>query len=115
MRETHAGTAERHGSDGRERFLVGPPTPFFALAFVISWIPLLASAAHALGWSSIEVPLLGLLIAGYGPALAAVILVGREAGCDGVKELLGRLLHWRIGLAWYMLVWSRQSRTCWSG
>jgi membrane protease YdiL (CAAX protease family) len=65
---------------------------------------LVVSAAHALGWSPIEVPLVGLLIAGYGPALAAVVLVRRQAGWDGVKQLLGRLLHWRIGPAWYALV-----------
>jgi len=98
------GRAERHGSDGREGFLVGRPIPFFVLAFVISWVPLLASAAHALGWSPIEVPLAWLVVAGYGPALAAVILVARQAGWDAVKELLGRLLHWRVGLAWYVLV-----------
>jgi len=98
------GRAERQGSDDLQGFPVGRPIPFFLLAFVISWVPLLASAAHALGWSPIEVPLAWLVVAGCGPALAAVILVARQAGWDAVKELLGRLLHWRVGLAWYVVV-----------
>jgi membrane protease YdiL (CAAX protease family) len=102
--EVQVGMARSERGIGQEPSRGGRLIRFFALAFVISWIPLLASAAHALGWSSIEVPLPGLLIAGYGPALAAMILVAREAGRDGLKELLGRLLHWRIGLAWYVLV-----------
>ena len=71
---------------------------YFVLAFGISWvatIPLIA-AAHGLSLESVS-PYLHYLVLS-GPMLAAIIIVGIERGADGIKELLGRLLRWRVGI-----------------
>lgn len=40
------------------------------------------------------------LLGGLGPPIAAVVLVQREDG-PSIRELLARLLHWRVGWRWY--------------
>jgi CAAX protease family protein len=42
-----------------------------------------------------------------GPPLAAIIVVAATDGRAGVRALLGRLLHWRVGVGWYVfaLLW----------
>lgn len=47
-------------------------------------------------------PLLG--FAGlFGPTVAAVIVVAAAEGKTGLKDLLGWILRWRVGLRWYVI------------
>ena len=64
---------------------------FFVLAFGLSW---LAAIPYALGW--FPVPILA-----FGPSLAAVIVAALIGGRAGVRELLSRILRWRVGVGWY--------------
>jgi len=70
-----------------------PLAAFFVLSYVLTW------------WASI----LYLVypnpfpVFPYGPFLAALIVAGLTVGRGGVKELLSRLLKWRVGLRWYVL------------
>lgn len=41
------------------------------------------------------------LLGGLGPPLAAVVVVGVTEGIDAVRQLLGRLLTWRVAGRWY--------------
>lgn len=41
------------------------------------------------------------LIGGYGPALAAVIVTAWESGRAGVRELLRQFRRWRVGWIWF--------------
>ena len=43
-------------------------------------------------------------VGAFGPTLAAVVLTGLHGERAGLKELLGRLLSWRVGLRWYVVV-----------
>ena len=51
-------------------------------------------------------PLLLLLVflGSLGPSLAAVLLTAADEGRSGLKELLGPLLAWRVGIRWYLVV-----------
>ena len=40
----------------------------------------------------------------FGPRLAAVLLTAADEGRSGLKELLGPLLAWRVGIRWYLVV-----------
>jgi len=43
------------------------------------------------------------LLAGYGPALAAILVTLLTTGGQGLKELFGRLAKWRVGVQWYLV------------
>ncbi|HEX5699289.1 MAG TPA: type II CAAX endopeptidase family protein [Rubrobacter sp.] len=81
MREAQA-IVERH-----------PLISFFVLAYGLTWpvIPLVSVS-----------PLLG-LPALFGPAIAAIIVSVVTQGKTGLKDLLGRLMRWRVGARWYAI------------
>jgi membrane protease YdiL (CAAX protease family) len=37
--------------------------------------------------------------------LAAIIVTGINTGKAGVRELLGRMVHWRVGINWHIIAW----------
>lgn len=47
-----------------------------------------------------EVP----MVSQFGPAVAALMLVGMEGGLTGIQQFLGRLVQWQVGLHWYAIV-----------
>jgi uncharacterized protein len=70
-----------------------PLIAFFVLAYLLTWwiYPLLRFS-----------PLLG--IPGlFGPALAAIIMAAVTGGKAGVKQLLSRVVVWRVGMRWYVI------------
>ena len=70
-----------------------PLFAFFALAYALTWW---ASILYAVYPNPFPVfP--------YGPFLAALIVTGLAVGKDGVKELLSRLVKWRVGFRWYLV------------
>ena len=70
-----------------------PLIAFFVLAYLLTWwiYPLLKVS-----------PLLG-IVGLFGPALAAIIVAALTEGKAGVKALLSRAVHWRVGLPWYVV------------
>jgi membrane protease YdiL (CAAX protease family) len=70
-----------------------PLTAFFVLAYALSWwvYPLIQVS-----------PLLG-FVGLFGPAVAAIIVVAAAEGKAGLKNLLGRILRWRVGVRWYVI------------
>jgi membrane protease YdiL (CAAX protease family) len=62
---------------------------FFVLACGISWLPSLFEAHSIL-------PL--------GPLFAALIVLGVTGGRRSTREFLRRIVQWRVGLHWYLLV-----------
>jgi len=68
---------------------------YFLLAYVITYaIDLIAIAT---------VPPL-FLLGTFGPLVSAAVLTRAESGWAGVRELLGRVRRWRIGIKWYAFV-----------
>jgi uncharacterized protein len=70
-----------------------PLTAFFVLAYALSWwvYPLIQVSAI--------VGFMGL----FGPALAAVIVVAAAEGKTALKDLLSRIVRWRVGVRWYVI------------
>lgn len=76
---------------------------FFLLAYLFTWSNWLPQALTSRGIASLQVPGFVSILAGYGPALAAIIVVSLSRGRQGLRELFGRLLKWRVGLQWYLV------------
>ena len=74
---------------------------FFALAFAWSWtFWLLAPALKAdFPVTSITMSLMG----GFGPSLAALVIVACSSGTAGLRRWLQRRLRWRVGWRWVAL------------
>ena len=76
---------------------------FFVLAYLFTWSNWLPQALNSRGVTSIQVPGFLTLLAGYGPALAAIIVASLAHGRQGLRELFGRLFRWRVGIQWYLI------------
>ena len=68
-----------------------PLITFFVLAFVLSWWP----------WILYSFDLLPNPIVGFGPFLAALVVLALTEGKSGVGRLVRRMVRWRVGLRWY--------------
>ncbi len=77
---------------------------FFFLAFIFTWSNWIPQAFVSRGYLQIEVPNFLTFIAGYGPALAAIITITIFDGSPGLKNLFRRLTLWKVGIVWYIVV-----------
>jgi uncharacterized protein len=68
-----------------------PLISFFVLAYALSWWP----------WVLYALDLLPQPIVGFGPFLAAIVVLLITRGKTGIVELLRRMVRWRVGLRWY--------------
>jgi uncharacterized protein len=70
-----------------------PLTAFFVLAYALSWLvyPLL-QVSPFLGFAGL-----------FGPAVAALVVVAAAEGKTGLRDLLGRILRWRVRVRWYVI------------
>jgi membrane protease YdiL (CAAX protease family) len=87
---------------GRTRPELRALVVFFALAFALSWswvIPV--AAAHQVvhrgeGWPTHYPALLG-------PAIAAALVTAWTAGRPGLRDLLARMIRWRVAARWWLV------------
>jgi membrane protease YdiL (CAAX protease family) len=70
-----------------------PLVVFFALSFGLSWWP----------WPLYAAGLSPSPVIGFGPFLAALVVLALTTGRQGVRGLLRRMVHWRVGWQWYLL------------
>jgi membrane protease YdiL (CAAX protease family) len=75
---------------------------FVVLSCILSWSLWGLIIASARGWISVSIPLNPW--GSFGPAVAAVLVVLRSRGWNGVRSLLAPLLWWRWGLTWWIVV-----------
>ncbi len=80
-----------------------PLTIFFLLVFGLTWPFMIVDAlgSHEILPFRLSVPLM--VVMGYMPTLAAVIITGLTKGKDGVRALFGKLLIAKVGLRWYVV------------
>ncbi|MGE0812763.1 MAG: alpha/beta fold hydrolase [Vicinamibacterales bacterium] len=82
-----------------------PVLAYFGLTFAISWSGfLLALGPRALmttDWQAEGSVLPAVFAMLAGPSIAGLLLTGLVAGRDGYRQLLARLVRWRVGLRWY--------------
>ena len=69
---------------------------YFLLATALSWTIYIPLVAVRQGWTEAQIPYSLHYLASFGPALAAVILTALLAGKDGLRELWGRIIKWRV-------------------
>jgi uncharacterized protein len=83
-----------------------PSRAFYVLAFGITWgVGGLALLLNALGLARPLSPANPLYyVAGYGPTIAGLAVVGRRDGWPGIRRLLTRLIPSRRDLLWYPAV-----------
>ena len=84
-----------------------PVLSFYALAFAISWVGILIVVGVGPG-VILATPeqfeklfpfvYLAMLV---GPSVAGILLTGLLHGRAGLREMLSRLLRWRVGARWY--------------
>ncbi|WP_254769130.1 CPBP family intramembrane glutamic endopeptidase [Salinilacihabitans rarus] len=79
----------------RERAVRRPIVAFFVLAYAISWLGFLPSVLGVDG----GLGGMNLLVAQFGPALAALIVLRYTGG--SVREWAGRVVRWRVPLRWW--------------
>ena len=79
---------------------VFPLVAFFVLAYALSWLILVPAG---LGLLPDGVGMLAWL-APFGPAVAAVVVTALTGGRPAVGHLLRRMVQWRVGIHWYLLI-----------
>jgi membrane protease YdiL (CAAX protease family) len=80
-----------------------PLASFFVLAIGLTWIFMIADALGSHGILPFRLPLPLMVVMGYMPTLAAVIVTAKTKGRDGVRALFRKLTIARVGLGWYLV------------
>jgi membrane protease YdiL (CAAX protease family) len=76
---------------------------FFLLAYALSWAVEIPLALRAQGLIAVPIPWSLHYLAAYGPMLAAIIVTGLTSGREGLRELFGRMLKWRVRPVWWLV------------
>ena len=78
-----------------------PLAAFFLLVFGLTWSFMIVDALGSQGLLPFRLPIPLLIVMGYMPTLAAVIVTGLTKGKAGVRALFSKLLIGRVGIKWY--------------
>ena len=87
-----------------------PLVAFFVLAFLGGWLVLLPTVLFESGFGliPIDIPAPAVMLsfipaAMVGPALGAFVVTRMVEGKQGTRQLLRRILRWRVGVQWYLI------------
>jgi membrane protease YdiL (CAAX protease family) len=81
-----------------------PLVSYFILTYAVSWTVWLPVLASAQGWVAWNVPYALYYFGSFGPLVAALIITAITDGRAGLRNLLGRILKWRVELRYYAFV-----------
>jgi membrane protease YdiL (CAAX protease family) len=70
---------------------------FFLSSFVLTW------GYFWLIWAPLRLPASLIALGGFGPAVSAFLVLAITSGMPGVLRLLRSIVHWRVGVRWYLL------------
>jgi len=91
----------------RARITGGWLAGYFLTAFGITWGLAVVAAGHLLPFAVPRVVMsIAAILLHYGPALAAVLLVGLQGGKKGLAELARSLGRWRTGGFWWVFLFA---------
>jgi len=76
---------------------------YFVLAYAFSWVIEIPLAAVAQGFLDLRIPFALHYLTAFGPLLAAFIVTGIGDGSEGIRDLVARMLKWRVGLGWVLI------------
>ena len=80
-----------------------PLVVFFLLVFGLTWPFMIVDALGSHDILPFRLPIPLMIVMGYMPTLAAVIVAGMTKGKAGIRALFGKLLIARVGLRWYVV------------
>lgn len=75
--------------------------PFFLITLAVSFAGMALFGASEAGVLPMPIPYEVAWFAQFGPSGTAVYLVWRRGGIGAAKDLLGRLMQWRVSPRWY--------------
>src|SRR5215216_6794412 len=83
-----------------------PLLSFYALAFAVTWgglIMVVGGPSEILGSPERFETRFGLVLLAWlaGPSVASIFMTGLVYGRAGLRELLRRMMRWRVGARWY--------------
>src|SRR3954451_13783679 len=81
-----------------------PIAALLVLTFGLTWLLEIPRVLDARGESPFSFPVWGVILMGWMPGLAAIIVALATGGRAAVKSLFARVLIWRVGWSWYVLV-----------
>src|SRR5437763_16325024 len=81
-----------------------PIAALLALTFGLTWLLEVPMVLDARGDLPFAFPFWGVILMGWMPGLAAVIVAAGTGGRPAVRTLFARVLVWRVGWPWYLLV-----------
>jgi CAAX protease family protein len=70
---------------------------FFLSSFVLTW------GYFWLIWAPLGLPASLIGLGGFGPAISAFLVLAITSGTPGILSLLHSIVHWRVGVRWYLL------------
>lgn len=83
-----------------------PLIVYIVLTYVFSWSIFIPLALRKNGIIELSVPFPVYYFASLGPLLAAVITSFLVGGPESLRELLGRMVRWRVGRIWWIVAFS---------
>src|SRR4030095_13477779 len=88
------------GTDtAHKSFLAGyPMVLFFLLAFGLTW------GYFWLVWVPLGLPASLIPLGGFGPSIAAFLVLAITSGKPGVLRLLRSMVQWRAAVQWYLFI-----------
>jgi uncharacterized protein len=81
-----------------------PIAALLVLTFGLAWLLEVPWVLDARGALPFAFPFWGVLLMGWMPGVAAIVVAGATGGRPAVKSLFARVLTWRVGWRWYLLV-----------
>ncbi len=88
--------------NSRTKFLI----QYAVVAYLFSWAIEIPLALKAQGLLSANIPFSIHYLAAFGPFVAAIFLTRKEYGREGLRELFGRILKWRVEPLWWIVALS---------
>src|SRR3954451_22154564 len=81
-----------------------PVAALVILTFALSWLFEIPMVLDARGELPFAFPFWGVILMGWMPGIAACVVAGVTGGRGAVRHLFARVLVWRVGWPWYLLV-----------
>src|SRR5947209_5060485 len=81
-----------------------PIAALLVLTFGLTWLLEIPRVLDARGELPFAFPFWGVILMGWMPGLAAVLVAAATGGRPAVRTLFARVLVWRVGWPWYLLV-----------
>src|SRR5438309_8516405 len=80
-----------------------PIAALLILTLVLTWLFEIPRVLDARGELPFSWPLPLVLVGGWMPGIAAIVVASATGGRAAVRKLFGRILVWRVGWPWYVL------------